>query len=81
MARASTRAAAALVVLAALPALAACALPEPSTASTSGRLPSFGWAPWSRGMQAPADEPPAWLPPSPPTDLPRFPAPSDGFRA
>ncbi len=79
-ARPSTRTAAALAVLAALPALAACAVPEPSTASTSGRLPDFKWAPWPR-MQAPSDEPPAWLPPSPPADALRFMAPSDGFRA
>ena len=78
MARASTRTAAALVFLAALPALAACSAPEPSTASTSGRLPSFGWAP--PRMQAPSAERPPWLP-SLPADLPRFPAPSGGFRA
>ena len=79
MARRVTRPALAVTLLAALPALAGCAALEPSTASTSGRLPDFGWGPWPR-MQAPSDERPAWLPPSPPADAPRSPAPSDGFR-
>ena len=78
MARPATRPTTVLALLAALPALAACAAFEPSTASTSHRLPNLGWP--SPRMRAPAAERPPWLSPSPPADLPRSPAPSDAFR-
>jgi hypothetical protein len=78
MAHPATRPAASLVLLAALPALAACAAPEPPTAGTSDRRPSFGSRPSPR-MRAPSAERPAWLPHLP-ADPPRVPAPSDGFR-
>ena len=65
--------------LALLAALAACAAPDPSTASTSGHLPGFEWGPSPR-VRAPSAERPAWLP-YPPAHLPRVPAPSEGFRA
>lgn len=60
-------------------ALASCAaVPEPSTASTSDRLPVFRMAPPSR-MRSPSAERPSWLP-SLPADLPRFRTLDDGFR-
>jgi hypothetical protein len=78
MAGTATRPVVALALLAALSPLAACAAFEPSTAGTSGGLPGFGWG--LRRMRAPSAERPPWLPLLP-TDLPRFPTPSDGFRA
>jgi hypothetical protein len=76
MALSPKRTVAAAILFAALSALAACAAPEPSTASTSGRLPDLGWTP--PRMRAPSAERPAWLP-SPPAGAPRLPAPSNGF--
>ena len=78
MARKVTHAAAALALLAALPALAACAVPEPSAAGVLDNLPSFGRAP--PRMRAPSAERPVWLAP-PPSDPQRLPAPEHGFRA
>lgn len=72
------RTAATLTLLAAFPVLAACAGAEPSTASTSDRLPSFGWPP--PRMRPPSTERPAWLPVLP-ADLQRFRAPEHGFRS
>jgi len=79
MANAATRSTAALVLVATLPLMAACAAPESSTADNSDDLPVFSWTPLPR-MRPPSTERPAWLP-SLPADLPRFPVPSDGFRA
>ena len=73
-----THPAAALTLLAALPVLASCAASEPRAAGAPDHLPSFGWPP--PRMRAPSTERPAWLPPLP-ADLPRFPAPRDGFQA
>ncbi len=78
MARKVTHAAAALALLAALPALAACTVPEPSAAGVLDNLPSFGRAP--PRMRAPSAERPPWLP-ALPADRPRVPSPSDAFRA
>lgn len=78
MARTATNPAAILPLLAALSALAGCGTAEPSTASTSDRLPAFGWQP-SR-MREPSSERPPWLP-SVPADPQRLPAQADGFRA
>ncbi len=78
MARTLTRTAAACTLLAALPALAACALPEASTAGAFQTLPSLGRFP-SR-MRPPSSERPVWLNP-PPEVAPRLPAPDFGFRA
>lgn len=79
MARMVAYAAAILALTAALPVLlAGCSTLEPAAASSSGHLPTFGWP--SPRMRAPSAERPAWLP-TLPADLPRIPAPGDGFRA
>lgn len=79
MLRTATNSAAVLALLAALPVLAACAVPEPSAADAFEGLPAFGWTPRPR-MRAPSAERPAWLP-SPPAEQQRLPAPGYGFRA
>jgi hypothetical protein len=79
MARTATRPAAALALLATLPALAGCAVtPGSSGVSASDGLPTFGW-PQPR-MRAPSSERPAWLAPQPAAPQ-RLPAPVFGFRA
>jgi hypothetical protein len=78
MGRTVAHAAAILALSAVLPVLAGCSTLEPAAASNSDRLPTFGWP--SPRMRAPSSERPAWLP-TLPADLPRIPAPGDGFRA